>query len=92
MYCTYIIDYETSLGFTGPIVIYKGLNLGLLSIDNNTIAGSSTATTWIHGRAIQEVITSLVFIISSVVGNASVVTAGTAAGSYMIRLTILKIA
>jgi collagen triple helix repeat protein len=89
---TYVIDYEMSLGAAGSVAIYKGATAGTLAIDPNTVAGSSTATTWIHGRALEVVATSLVIAISSVVGTAAVVTAGTDAGSFMIRLTILKIA
>jgi hypothetical protein len=88
---TYLIDYEMSLGSAGSVAIYSGPTAGSLTLDTNTIAGSSTGTTWIHGRAIQSVPTSSVIAISSVVGTADVGTAGTAFGSYMIRLTILKI-
>jgi hypothetical protein len=88
---TYVIDYEMSLGAAGSVGIYSGATAGSLSLDVTTVAGSTTATTWIHGRAIEDVVTSTIIAISSVVGTASVVTAGTAAGTYMIRLTILKI-
>ncbi len=88
----YIFDYEMSLGSAGSVAIYKGPNAGALAIDNNTIAGSSTATTWIHGRAVEQATAGQVFAISSVVGTAAVVPAGTAAGFFMIRLTILQIA
>ena len=88
---TYVIDYEMSLGSAGSVGIYSGPNSGSLALDTNTVSGSSTATTWIHGRAIIVVVDSLTFGISSVVGTASVVTAGTDAGSFMIRLTILKV-
>ncbi len=89
---TYVADYEMSLGAAGSVAIYKGSTAGSLSIDNNTIAGSTTATTCIHGRAFVVANTiPTVFSISSVVGTAAVVTAGTAAGFFMIRLTILKI-
>jgi hypothetical protein len=87
----YVIDYETSLLAASSIAIYTGPNSSSLSIDPNTVSGSTTATTWIHGRAIESVSTSLVIAISSVVGTAAVTTAGTET-SYMIRLTILKIA
>ena len=87
----YVIDYETSLLAASSIAIYTGPNSSSLSIDSNTVSGSTTATTWIHGRAIESVSTSLVIAISSVVGTAAVTTAGTET-SYMIRLTILKIA
>jgi hypothetical protein len=87
---TYIIDYETTLSSAGTLAIYTGPNSGSLSVDTNTISGSTTATTWIHGRAIQVVSTSLVIAISSVVGTADVTTAGTAT-PFMIRLTILKL-
>jgi hypothetical protein len=88
----YVIDYEMSLGSAGSVGIYTGSSAGTLALDTNTVAGSSTATTWIHGRAIEVVLTTLVVAISSVVGTAAVVTAGTDAGSFMIRITFLKIA
>ena len=89
---TYVIDYEMSLGSAGSVALYTGPSAGSLAVDNNTVAGSSTATTWIHGRAVEVVGTTLVVAVSSVVGTAAVVTAGTDAGSYMIRVTFLKIA
>lgn len=89
---SYAFDYEMSLESAGSVAMYKGATAGTLAIDTNTIAGSTTATTWIHGRAFQVVPTSLVVAISSVVGTAAVTTAGTAAGFFMIRLTILKLA
>jgi hypothetical protein len=90
---TYVLDYEMSLGSAGSVAIYTGPTAGSLAIDTNTIAGSTTATTWIHGRAGVVVPgSSLVVAISSVVGTAAVVTAGTAAGFFTIRLTILKVA
>jgi len=87
---TYVIDYETSLESAGSLAIYSGPNSASLSIDTNTISGSTTATTWIHGRLIENVLTTLVVAISSVVGTANVTTSGTAS-VFMIRLTILKI-
>jgi len=90
---TYVLDYEMSLGSAGSVAVYSGATAGSLAVDTNTIAGSSTATTWIHGRAGVVVSgASLVVAISSVVGTAAVVTAGTAAGFFTIRLTILKVA
>jgi hypothetical protein len=88
---TYIIDYETSLASAGSIAIYSGATSGTLSVDNNTVSGSSTATTWIHGRSVQTVSTTLVIAISSVVGTAAVATTGTS-DLYTIRIIILKIA
>jgi cytochrome c oxidase assembly factor CtaG len=79
-----------SLASAGSVAIYTGPTAASLSIDTNTISGSTTATTWIHGRAIEYVSTSLVIAISSVVGTADVTTAGTAS-AYMIRLSILKL-
>ena len=86
----YMIDYETSLTSAGSLAIYTGATVGSLSIDPNTISGSTTGTTWIHGRAIEFVSISLVIAISSVVGTAAVATTGSSS-EYMIRLTILKI-
>jgi hypothetical protein len=80
-----------SLASAGSVAIYSGPNSSSLTIDNNTISGSSTATTWIHGRAIEYVPTTIVIAISSVIGTANVTTSGTST-SYIIRLIILKIA
>jgi hypothetical protein len=87
----YIIDYECSLTSAGSIGIYTGPSSGSLSLDPNTVSGSSTATTWIHGRCIETVLTTLVVAVSPVVGTAAVTTAGNDAGNYMIRITFLKV-
>ena len=87
----YIVDYETSLTSAGSLAIYSGPTSGTLAIDTNTISGSTTGTTWIHGRSVLDVQTSLVIAISSVVGVADVTTAGSST-LFMIRLTVLKIA
>jgi hypothetical protein len=87
----YVLDYETSLTAAGSLAIYSGPAANALTIDTYTISGSTTGTTWIHGRAVEEVLATQFFAVSSVVGSANVTTAGTAT-PYMIRLTILKIA
>jgi hypothetical protein len=87
----YAINYEVSLSSAGSLAIYTGPTSASLTLDTNTVAGSSTGTTWIHGRAFEVVATNLVFAISSVVGTAAVATAGNS-NEYMIRITILKIA
>lgn len=89
---TYVIDYEMSLGAAGSVVLYTGATLLGVAIDPTTVAGSTTATTWIHGRSVQVVTSPFYFEVTSHTGTAAVVTAGTAAGVFMIRLTILKIA
>ncbi len=89
---TYMIDFETSADAAWSLAIYKSLVTQLEAIDTNTIAGASTATTWIHGRAIINAVAPTYFIISPVTGTQSIPTAGTAAGEFIARLTILKIA
>ena len=89
---TYVLDYEMSLNAAGSVGIYKGPTAGALSLDTSSIAGATTATTWIHGRTLIVVGGSpVVFEVSPVVGTASVATAGNAPGVYMVRLTVLKI-
>jgi hypothetical protein len=87
----YELNYEMSLGAAGSVAVYTGPTSGSMIIDPDSVAGSTTATTWIHGRHFVHVATSLVVGISSVVGTAAVVTAGSDASSYMIRLTMLKL-
>jgi hypothetical protein len=89
---TYILDYEMSLTSDGSIGLYTGATASSLALDSDSIAGSATGTTWIHGRAIEVVgTTPLVVAVGSVVGTAAVTTAGSAAGFYIVRLTILKV-
>jgi len=88
---TYLLDYEMSLGAAGSVGLYTGPTAGTLALDPNSVAGSLTSTTWIHGQAFVVVpATPVVVAVSSVIGTASVVTAGTDFFSYMIRLNILK--
>jgi hypothetical protein len=79
-----------SLASAGSVAIYSGADAASLVIDTNTTSGSTTATTWIHGRSLETVLTSLVIAVSSVVGTAEVTTAGNDT-AFMIRLTILKL-
>jgi hypothetical protein len=79
-----------SLASAGSVAIYSGTDATSLAIDTNTVSGSTTATTWIHGRSLELVLTQLVIAISSVVGTADVTTAGNGT-AYMIRLTVLKL-
>ena len=88
----YQIQYEASLGSAGSIVLYTGATSGSLAVDTDTIAGSSTATTWIHGTALIDVSTTLVVALSSHTGTAAIVTAGNAAGFYMVRMSFVKLA
>jgi hypothetical protein len=88
----YVIDYEMSLVGPGAVAVYTGPDASSLVLDPNTVAGSTTPTTWIHGRAMEVVSTTLVFGISPVGAAAAVTTAGTDGTSFMTRLTILKIA
>ena len=89
---TYALDYEMSLAAAGSVGIYRGPAAPALSVDSASIAGAATAATWIHGRTLIVVGDSpVVFAVSPVVGTASVISAGTAVGSYLIRLTVLKI-
>lgn len=89
---TYLIDFENSNGSAWSLAVYKGGSPTAVTIDTNTIAGASTATSWIHGRAyFVSAPGANWFIISPVVGTAAIPTAGTASGEYIARLTILRL-
>ena len=89
----YFVDWENSADAAWSLAIYQGISNTVLAIDTNTIAGASTATTWIHGRSI---ITSAPgddwIIVSPVVGTAGIRTARTAAGEFIARITFFKLA
>ena len=89
----YVIDYEASLAAASSIGLYVGATAGSLALDTNTIAGSTTGTTWIHGRTLRNVtLAAPVLALSSVVGTAAIVTAGTAAGFYVVRMSFVQLA
>ena len=81
-----------SLGSAGSIGIYTGISIPTLSLVVPSVTGSSTGTTWIHGRHIVVCAVQTYLIVSSVVGTAAVVTAGNAAGDYIARISFLKVA
>ena len=89
---TYEIHYEMSFGSAGSVAIFTGSAVGALTADTNTLAGSTTATTWIHGTALLNVGSTIIIGVGNYVGNSAIVTAGTAAGFYVIRVTFIKIA
>jgi len=87
----YVVDYEMSLSSAGSVGLYVGATAGSLALDSSSVCGSSTATTWVNCKSVQNVPTTLVVAVSSVVGTLAVVTAGNAGGVYMVRLTITKL-
>ena len=91
----YMVDYENSNRDAWSLAIYQGASNTVLSVLNYTISGSSTGTTWIHGRSIIQTQTIAGaqnwIMISPVVGTTGIPTAGTTAGEYIARITFLKI-
>jgi hypothetical protein len=93
---TYVLDYEMSLDTGGnALALWTGASSGSLTEDHHTVAGSTTGTVWIHGRAFVGVGSSpVVVMVSPVLGAPApapaVVTAG-GAPNYITRMTILKI-
>lgn len=89
---TYLFHYEMSLTSAGSVGLYVGPNSGSMALDGNSVAGSTTATTWISGQsAVVVSSTPTVVGLSSVVGTAAVTTAGSDASRFMIRMTIIKL-
>ncbi len=89
---TYMISFGANLSSTGPIGIYKGVAVGSLTYDDNTMTGSTVSTTWVAGQAILTVATGTVVSIGASVSTAVVAVSGTAAPNYTVRVTFLKIA
>ena len=85
-----MIDYEMSLTSAGSIALYTGTSVASLTVVNESIAGSTTGTTWIHGRHIINATVQTYLTVSSVVGTAAVPLAGTS-DKYITRITFLKV-
>jgi len=90
---TYLVDWENSNDAAWSLAIYKGPSVGGLAIDTNTIVGSTTATTWIHGRAVFVATDANPWMmISPVTGTHAIPTAGTAAGEFIARINFARAA
>jgi hypothetical protein len=89
---TYVLDYEMSLSAAASVGVYTGPNAGALALDTHSVAGSTTGTTWIHGRSFVTVGGSPVVVAISAVTSTDVVVTAGPAPQIMIRLTILKVA
>jgi hypothetical protein len=88
----YVVDYETSTSSVGPLAISTGPSSGSLSIDINSKSGSTTATTWIHGRSIIQSLASNVFFIVGPTDSVAAAVAPIGSTEFIVRVTILKIA
>ena len=89
----YILDYEMSIEASSSVAVYKGLVGGPYIQDPDTLAGSATGTTWIHGRSLliaNALTEAYIGPVTAVV--TAVVPAGNSPDNYMIRLTIVKVA
>lgn len=91
---TFAIDYETSTSASASLALFFATTaptlIGSYAVDNNTICGSSTGTTWIHGRAIKTFGSTTYFFFGPQASGANVAvpTAGFGAGNYVVRVTI----
>lgn len=93
---TYVVDFENSSDAAWSLAIYQShtSTFTLIDVLDDTIAGSSTATTWIHGRAYVNIngdIGNTWICISPVTGTQAIPTAGTAAGEFVARITFLRL-
>jgi hypothetical protein len=90
---TYVIDFENSNDASWSMAIYKSLTTQTELIDNNTIVGSTTAGSWMHGRSVLVAAAPTFLIISPVVGTHSCGDPTTGSAPQMVtRITFLKIA
>ena len=94
---TYLVDFENSNDAAWSLGIAQGttkdLN-GVTALIRRSVAGSSSATTWIHVRHAVVVTAAGVdnwIIVTPVTGTQTIPTAGTAAGDYIARITFLKV-
>jgi hypothetical protein len=89
----YILDYETSLGSAGSIGVWiASASGGPYTLNMDSIAGSSTATTWIYGKVLLNIVSQVYVFIGAAFATVAVVTAGDFAGIYMVRLNIIQVA
>ena len=97
---TYTVDYETSLSGAADLVLYTGTAFGpafaaggVMTADTNSLAGSTTGTTWIHGRHTLVVPISLGVFYVMLGGTTGTPTPATAGSNvnYVVRVNFLKI-
>lgn len=90
---TYLVDFENSNASPCSLAIYQGASNtnGAYTINNNSIAGSTTDTTWIHGRAyITSSGSNTWIIISPVTSTLAIPLAGDST-AYIARITFLRL-
>jgi len=89
----YIVDFETSMSSIGPIAISTSLFTGgPYTVDINSKAGSTTATTWVHGRSIINATSATFAIIGPTDSVVAAVAPTGGSPEYIVRVTFLKIA
>lgn len=92
----YKVDFGSSgtSGSGAAFAIYTSVTPGALpaGMDQNTIVGSSTSTTWIQGAAIVQALAPTYLMISPVVATVAIPIAGPATGFYEARITFLRLA
>ena len=89
---TYLVDWENSSDGPWSLALYQGVSNTVLAVNNDTIAGSSTATTWIHGSAyVASTGGNTWVMVSPVTGTQAIPTAGTAAGEFIARIRFLQL-
>lgn len=91
----YMIDYETSMSSVGPIALASGPGTGgPFTAILTSKSGSTTATTWVHGRYIIDTSVDGQFIILTGTDSVTAAVAPTPAGGsvFLVRITFLKLA
>ncbi len=89
---TYLVDWENSNGSAWSLQLYQGASNTVLSPLTPTIAGASTATSWINGKAwISSTAGNTWVMVSPNTGTAAIPAAGTAAGDFIARITFLRL-
>lgn len=88
----YIVDYETSMSSVGPIAISLSPTNATYTVYIPSKSGSTTATTWVHGRSILSITGADKYMIVGPTDSvAAVVVTSGGAPQYIVRLTILQI-
>lgn len=87
----YMIDFETSMSSVGPIAMStSAVSTGPFVAYTPSKAGSTTATTWVHGRTLFNAAAPTYIIIGPTDSVTATVVPSGGAPQYIVRVTIVK--
>jgi hypothetical protein len=86
----YLIDWENAISADWSLAVWQGATVASMAIRTESIAGSSIAQTWIHGRTFVNTVNGVFVMVSPGFSTAAIPADGDSS-LYMARITFLQV-